>query len=94
MTESTPSVQKPRPEKAPISVFVILCSIWSGLVITEGISASILPLTIKGFTNDPFVIGLILALNPFFGFIAQPLVGIEGPSFSSSVRRWSRSAWS
>ena len=78
MTEATPSVQPPRPARAPISVFVILCSIWSGLVITEGISASILPLTIKGFTDDPFVIGLILALNPFFGFIAQPLVGILG----------------
>lgn len=51
---------------------MILC----GLSITEQISGNILPLTIRHFTADAAIIGLILALNPAFGFIAQPLVGI------------------
>ena len=78
MPQAAPSDPGDRQEKAPVSVFIILCSIWCGLVITEAISANILPLTIKAFTANPAVIGLILALNPFFGFIAQPLVGILG----------------
>jgi MFS family permease len=78
MTQAAPTETGDPKPKAPVSVFIILCSIWCGLVITEAISANILPLTIKTFTDNPAVIGLILALNPFFGFIAQPLVGILG----------------
>ena len=34
--------------------------------------------------GSAFVIGLVLALNPFFGFIAQPLVGAFGNDFRVS----------
>lgn len=51
---------------------------------TEGLSLELaLPFALPGlapegvvFIGSAFVIGLILALNPFFGFIAQPLVGL------------------
>jgi MFS family permease len=65
------------PSRRPLwFVILLLCSMWSGLVITESISNQILPLTLRRFTDDAAIIGYILALNPLFGFIAQPLVGV------------------
>lgn len=55
---------------------LILSSIWSGLVLTEQLSNNVLPLTLRRFTSDASTIGLILAINPAFGFIVQPAVGI------------------
>lgn len=62
--------------RMPWKVVLALCAMWAGLVTTENISNQLLPLTINRFTADAFVIGLILALNPLFGFIANPLVGV------------------
>jgi Na+/melibiose symporter-like transporter len=62
--------------RAKWHLVLILCSMWCGLVVTENISNQILPLTIRKFTDDAAIIGYILALNPLFGFIANPLVGI------------------
>ena len=55
-----------------------------GLDFAEGVSISLLPLTLYLFTTNAFVISLILAINPIFGFIAQPLVGVL------SDRTWTR----
>ncbi len=60
---------------------------WSGLVITENISNQLLPTTISRFTENAFIIGLILALNPLFGFIANPLVGILSDKIWTPVGR-------
>ena len=64
------------PARARWPLVLVLCSMWSGLVLTENISNQILPLTIRRFTSDADIIGYILALNPLFGFIANPLVGV------------------
>lgn len=61
-----------------------LCLIMFGISVTESISLQVLPLTLRHFTSDAGLIGLILAINPFFGFIVQPLVGIW------SDRIWTR----
>ncbi len=73
---------------APLWLLLIFCSIWTGLVITEAISNNVLPLTIRDkFNLDPKWIGLILAINPAFGFIAQPVVGILSDRIWTPVGR-------
>lgn len=62
--------------RARWGVILALSAIWSGLTITEQISNQVLPLTLRRFTSDASIIGYVLAVNPLFGFIAQPLVGI------------------
>lgn len=62
--------------KASPAVFVILASIWSGLMLTELVNNNILPLTVRHFTDNALVIGIILALHPAFALIAHPIVGI------------------
>src|SRR5262245_35411605 len=43
--------------------------------IAEATSNFILPDTIHRYTQNAFVISVILAMNPFFGFVAQPWAG-------------------
>lgn len=64
-----------------------LCCIWSGLIVTEAVSNNVLPLTIRQFTDQAWLIGLILAINPAFGFIAQPLVGIVSDRIWTPIGR-------
>ena len=54
----------------------VLCSIFFGASVTEAVSVNLLPLTLALFTRDPNIIFWVLAINPAFGFIAQPLVGL------------------
>jgi len=68
-------------------VIFLLCTIISGLALTDQISNYLLPLTIRGFTQNAAIIGLVLALNPAFGFIAQPLVGILSDRIWTPVGR-------
>lgn len=76
IAEASPPVPAAPRTRTPLAVFVVLCSIVSGLVLTEQVSNNVLPLTLHRFTPDAQLIGLVLALNPFFGFIVQPLVGV------------------
>lgn len=59
-----------------VRIIFLLSTIISGLALTDQISNYLLPLTIRQFTENAAIIGLILALNPAFGFIAQPLIGV------------------
>lgn len=59
--------------RLPAARVAVLVSIVFGFSCTEAISNHILALTLHRHTNDAFVIGAILALNPFFGFIGQPI---------------------
>lgn len=68
----------PASPDAPRSLLGIFCAIWSGLIITELVTDNLLPLTLRGFTTNAGVIGMILATKPLFGFLAQPIVGILG----------------
>jgi maltose/moltooligosaccharide transporter len=72
--------QAPRPvdmPNAPIYKFVVMCVIWSALIMTENVSNILLSITILDkFDLDADKLGYILAINPAFGFIAQPVVGI------------------
>lgn len=61
-----------------------LCSLLFGISVTEWVSLHVLPLTLANFTPDAAIIGLVLAVNPLFGFIVQPAVGIW------SDRVWTR----
>lgn len=54
---------------------LLFCLIFFGLAVTEEVSNQLLPLTLHRLTGSAAAIGAILALNPLFGFIAQPLVG-------------------
>ena len=72
------------PAPLKLSGILVLCSLFFGVAITEASSVYLLPLTIRLFTDNPQYIFLILAINPAFGFIAQPLVGIW------SDRIWTR----
>lgn len=74
-------------ENAPIYKMVLMCMIMSGLIFTESISNQLLPLTLRRFTEDAAVIGLIKSINPMFGFIAQPLVGVLSDRIWTPVGR-------
>lgn len=56
----------------------LLCSIFFGVAITEACSVNLLPLTLAMFTENPTTIFLVLAINPAFGVIAQPIAGLWG----------------
>ncbi|MBT7865768.1 MAG: MFS transporter [Opitutales bacterium] len=73
------------PQRWPIIVAFAL--IWGGLMSTEQLSIHLLPTTIEEFTNSPWLIGVILALNPAFGVIAQPIAGILGDKIWTPVGR-------
>lgn len=79
--------QDSTPKTAKWSTILILCSMWAGLVVTENISGNLLPTTIRSFTENAFIIGLIIALNPLFGFIANPLVGILSDKIWTPIGR-------
>lgn len=54
--------------------------IWISLLycitgIAEATSNYLMPDAIHRFTENAFIISIILSLNPFFGFVAQPLAG-------------------
>ena len=61
-----------------------MTTFWFGVHFAEAVSVNLLPLTLYLFTENAFYIGLILAINPMFGFIAQPIVGVL------SDRTWTR----
>ncbi|NNE33760.1 MAG: MFS transporter [Rhodothermales bacterium] len=63
-------------ERVTLRLAFILCCLFLGTAITEASSVYVLPLTIERFTPNPLYIALILALNPLFGIIAQPLAGL------------------
>lgn len=64
--------------RATLPLFLAFSSLWTGLVLTEFVSNAVLPLTIGRFTEDAFIIGLLVAINPAFGFVANPIIGIIG----------------
>ena len=85
---SSPDVPEPSTtEKAPVYKFVIFCFIWSGLIFTESVSNNLLPYTIETFTASAFIFGAIQAVNPAFGFIAQPIVGVLSDRIWTPVGR-------
>ncbi|MCG8525387.1 MAG: MFS transporter [Opitutales bacterium] len=57
---------------------IALVLIWSGLVLMEAVSNHVIPLSLQSFTSNAFLIGLILAVNPLFGVLVQPVIGIMG----------------
>ncbi len=63
-------------QRAGWGLILILCSLLFGISVTEGVSNNLLPVTLRRFTEDARIIAWILAINPAFGFIAQPLVGV------------------
>src|SRR5436309_3367105 len=73
--------------KATLRTVVSLCTIVGGLQLAEEISNNVLPLTLHRFTPDASTIGMILAIHPAFGFVAQPLVGILGDRIWTPVGR-------
>ncbi len=68
-------------------MMAIFALIWAGLSLTEQVSIHLLPDTIEQFTKKAFIISLVLFLNPAFGFIAQPLVGILSDKIWTPVGR-------
>lgn len=85
MTTAAPKTQLTA--NKPLRVTFLLCTIISGLALTEQLSSNLLPLAISRFTEDAAIIGLILMLNPTFGFIAQPLIGILSDKIWTPIGR-------
>ncbi|MCB9511957.1 MAG: MFS transporter [Deferribacteres bacterium] len=74
-------------ERVTFRLGFILCCLFLGTAITEGASVYVLPLTVEQFTSNPLYIALILALNPLFGVIAQPLAGLLSDRIWTPVGR-------
>lgn len=75
------------PVRVPFKVIVSLCAIVGGLQLAEEISNNVLPLTLCRLTESASTIGMILAIHPLFGFVAQPVVGILGDRIWTRVGR-------
>lgn len=71
-------------EPVSLRLRLVLCSLFFGIAVTEACSVALLPLTIGTFTENALLISAVLALNPAFGCIAQPLAGVW------SDRVWTR----
>ena len=74
-------------ERVRARLAFILCCLFLGTAITEAASVYVLPLTVGLFTPNPVYIALILALNPLFGIIAQPLAGLISDRIWTPVGR-------
>ncbi len=74
-------------EKVSFRLGFILCCLFLGTALTEAASVYVLPLTVEKFTPNPVYIALILALNPLFGIIAQPLAGVISDRIWTPVGR-------
>jgi len=74
-------------QRVTVRLAFILCCLFLGTAITEASSVYVLPLTIGKYTLNPFTIALILALNPLFGIIAQPLAGLISDRIWTPVGR-------
>lgn len=74
--QSNPLAEPATRENLGIRRAGVLTSIFFGASVTEAVSVNLLPLTLALFTRDPNLIFWVLAINPAFGFIAQPLVGL------------------
>ena len=84
----TPAPAKVSMPNAPIYKFVVMCVIWSALIMTENVSNILLSITILDkFDLGADKLGLILAINPAFGFIAQPIVGVLSDRIWTPVGR-------
>jgi MFS family permease len=68
-------------------VFAALCSISAGLLLNEQLCNNVIPLSLRHFTPNAGLIGLILAIHPAFGFLVQPMVGILGDRIWTRVGR-------
>ncbi|MHC4996105.1 MAG: MFS transporter [Planctomycetota bacterium] len=71
-------------EPVTFRLCMLLGFIFFGVNVTEACSVYLLPLTLNLFTENPQYIFWILAINPAFGAVAQPLVGVL------SDRTWTR----
>jgi MFS family permease len=61
------------PARLPPRRLGVFLSIVFGISCVESLSSQLLPLTLHRHTTDAFTISVLLALNPFFGFLGQPL---------------------
>lgn len=63
----------PEPRRLPPGKLAVFLSIVFGISCVESVNSQLLPLTLHRHTTDAFVISALLALNPLFGFLGQPL---------------------
>jgi MFS family permease len=61
------------PRRLPPGRLAIFLSIVFGISCVESVNSQLLPLTLHRHTTDAFTISVLLALNPLFGFLGQPL---------------------
>lgn len=87
MSKTTSAEYPQQSKRAGPLLFLAFSSIWTGLVLTEFVSNNVLGLTISRFTESAFVIGILMAINPAFGFIANPIIGIIGDRIWTPVGR-------
>lgn len=85
---ATPALPEPETrQRAGLFRIALLCCLSVGINFTEAASTILLPLTLRRYTTDIGLIGWILAVNPAFGFIAQPLVGVLSDRLWTPVGR-------
>lgn len=87
MTNSSPLPPPARNENVSARTIIIFILMWTGVAFNIQLSIHMLPTTIRELTSDPRIIGLLLAMNPLFGFIAQPIVGILGDRIWTGIGR-------
>lgn len=73
-----------KPSKKLLFIFFVM---WFGIFFNASLSAYMLPTIIKEVNDDPRIIGYLLALNPLFGIIAQPLIGLWSDHIWTPVGR-------
>ena len=84
--EIHPLQSVPKRQTSP-KVFAALCAISAGLLLDEQLCNNVVPLSLRHFTGDAGLIGLILAIHPVFGFLVQPIIGILGDRIWTRVGR-------
>jgi len=85
--QETSPVQWGKRLRTPPKVIAALCSISAGLLLNEQLCNNVIPLSLRHFTTDAGLIGLILAIHPAFGVLVQPVVGILGDRIWTRVGR-------
>ena len=83
----TPLPEPVTTDKPPKKLLFIFFLMWFGIFFNASLSAYMLPTIIKAINDDPRIIGYILALNPLFGIIAQPLIGLWSDHIWTPVGR-------
>lgn len=72
-------------ESLVITDVIAFSLLWFGVAFNTSLTFYMLPKTMEAISNDPRIIGMLMAINPLIGLVIQPLIGLLSDNISSPI---------